>query len=123
MFDIEFAGLVKAHLDIPTVDWGVNEEGVFFPAAVMTMATQIREHSMSGSVALKKSIVRVDIWSEDISECVELAEKLNAIDGYLGGPDEKISVINLETMSHPKPHTAKDFVTHVVSVDFYVWHY
>lgn len=117
MYEIEFRSLVKNVLQIETVDWGVNPEGVFFPAALMFLATEINDHAMDGPVSLKKALVRVQLWSETIKECIQLKNKLRAIDGFKG--TDTISNIMLKDIRQNK-HTTDSFTVHQYTLDFWI---
>lgn len=117
MYEIEFRSLVKNSLEIETVDWGVNPDGVHFPAALMYLATELNSHDFDGPVSLKKALVRVDIWSETIGECIQLKNKLRTLDGFRG--NNVISNIFLNGISQEK-HTTDSFTVHQYSLDFWI---
>lgn len=122
MFEKEFRILVKNALEIDNVDWGSNEEGMKFPTACIYMANESVDRTFDGPVSLRKSLVRVDIWSEDVTECLELKYKLVKLDGYMGIDAIKIHAIQLQNLKQSR-HKGENCIAHQYSLDFFVWHY
>lgn len=121
--EAQFRALVKEALELDNVDWGVNEEGTFFPAAILYTAMEEISRNFAGANHLKKSIVRVDLHSVDVTECISLKHKLMAIDGFSGDADSSIEAVQLVAAKQSHSKTDNDYTTHRYSVDFHVWHY
>lgn len=84
MIESDFGKLILAAAEDDNIHWSSAPEGTPLPVILCHFISEPTQSSQDGRDDLRRCLIQVDVWADDLNECLALANNLKKLDGYVG---------------------------------------